>query len=42
MIRSSILKEIGNSSSNEMEMIQGFLAKPLIEDYNGKKIYYME
>ncbi len=42
IIRTRILKEMGNERGEEVEMIKGFLAKPLIEDYNGKKIYYVE
>lgn len=41
-IRNRILKEIWNARWDEIEMIKGFLAKPLIEDYSGKKIYYVE
>lgn len=42
MIRTKILAEFDRSSSSEAELIKGFLAKPLIEDYNTRKIYYVE
>ena len=42
IIRKRVLKEIGDSSNDETNMIKGFLAKPLIEDYKAKKIYYVE
>ncbi len=42
IIRTRILKEMWEARWDEVEMIKGFLAKPLIEDYNGKKIYYIE
>jgi hypothetical protein len=42
IIRTRILKEMWNARWDEIEMIKWFLAKPLIEDYNGKKIYYVE
>ncbi|MBP9779530.1 hypothetical protein KBD33_02800 [Candidatus Gracilibacteria bacterium] len=41
-LRTRILKEMGDARGDEIEMIKGFLAKPLIEDYSGKKIYYVE
>lgn len=42
MLRKKILAEFDRSSSSEAELIKGFLAKPLIEDYNTRKIYYVE
>lgn len=36
---SMALDDIARSGGN---MALGFLAKPLIEDYSGKKIYYLE
>lgn len=42
MIRAKVLAEFGNGSTDETDMIKWFLAKPLIEDYKEKKIYYVE
>ncbi len=40
LLRTKLVKQLG--SSEEMKTVAGFLAKPLIEDYQGKKIYYSE
>jgi hypothetical protein len=42
ILRSKIVKEFWSSWNDETELIKWFLVKPLIEDYSGKKIYYIE
>lgn len=40
LLKSQALKQFGNSGTDGF--LQNILSKPLIEDYNGKKIYYRE
>lgn len=42
ILRTKLLSEFDRSSGSDAEMIRGFLARPLIEEYNGKKIFYVE
>lgn len=42
ILRKKIMDELGDSKSSGFGDIRSFLAKPLIEDYANKKIYYVE
>lgn len=42
MIKSKMLDKTTNKASSSESAMMNMLAKPLIEDYKGKKIYYVE